>query len=399
MTQPNTAHSVTSLPVPDTAARRVSEELALHIKHLIHEQGGKIGFNQFMMASLYQPGLGYYSAGSRKFGAEGDFVTAPEVSSIFSKCLARQCAQIINNLEKGIILELGAGTGIMARDILLELDKQDALPEEYWILEVSADLKQRQQQLINELPPALKQRVKWLDGLPQEKFTGLILANEVLDALPIHRFVKKKNTFQELHVGIEQDEFVWTEAQAGNELLTALEQLERNLKNPLPDTYVSEINMGLEKWLSALESVLAQGVMLFIDYGYTEAEYYHAERNQGTLLCHYRHRVHADPFLYPGLQDITASVDFTALAETADHLGLHVSGYTTQAYFLFGCALEDVLTELNALDIKQQTQIAQQVRTLTIPEEMGERFKVMALTKEYTDSLQGFSIMDQRVRL
>lgn len=399
MTQSNLSSITAALPEPGKDALQLSEKLVSHIRGLISEQGGSISFDQYMAASLYTPGLGYYSAGSRKFGAEGDFVTAPEISSLFSRCLANQCAEIFNELGTSILLELGAGTGVMAREILLELEKQNSLPEQYWILEVSADLKQRQEELITESIPHLRDRIKWLDSLPDEKFTGVVLANEVLDALPVRRFVKAGNTLREMKVGLGEGRFAWLEEQADDGLLTALNKLESNINTSLPDTYVSEINLGLQDWLSALETILESGAMLFIDYGYSESDYYHIERKQGTLLCHYRHRVHADPFLYPGLQDITASVNFTALAEIADQLGLGVNGYTTQAYFLFGCGLESLLADMNTLDIKLQTKIAQEVRMLTMPEEMGERFQVMALTKNYNNPMQGFSVMDQRVRL
>jgi len=387
------------LPTPEQNALIQSEKMIECIKAVLIEQGGVISFDEYMKLVLYEPGLGYYSAGSRKFGSEGDFVTAPELSPIFSQCLAIQCAQVLNELGDGTILELGAGTGAMARDILLELEKQKALPEKYLILEVSADLKQRQQEQLKETIPHLFDRVVWLDSLPEEKITGVILANEVLDALPVKRFKKTSTGFKELKVGLGENQFIWVDTDTEDTLLKNLEGLEEDLSTPFPDNYISEINTQLEAWLSGLESVLDRGVMFFIDYGYSAAEYYHLERTDGSLLCHYRHRVHSDPFYYPGLQDITSSANFTAVAECADSMGLHVSGYTNQTYFLFGCGLEELLADMNQLDIKAQTKIAQQVRILTMPEEMGERFKVMALTKEYDHDLRGFALMDQRVRL
>ncbi len=399
MTQSKPSNIEPALPVPEEDALLQSEKLIVHVKDLIKEQGGVIGFDQYMSTVLYEPGLGYYSAGSRKFGAEGDFVTAPEISPLFSQCLAFQCAQVLNELGSSVILELGAGTGIMARDILLELEKLGLLPESYFILEVSADLKQRQQELLNESIPHLIERVIWLDSLPQESFAGLILANEILDALAARRFKKGSGSFKELKVALDNDEFIWAEDDANAELEKALIQLEHDLPNPLPEGYVSEINTNTKKWLSGLESVLQRGVMLFIDYGYSTSDYYHPDRVDGTLLCHYRHRVHADPFFYPGLQDITTSVNFTDVAECADSLGLHVNGYTNQAYFLFGCGLENIIADIASQNIKLHTETTQQVRKLTMPEEMGERFKVIALTKDYDQSLIGFSIMDQRIRL
>jgi SAM-dependent MidA family methyltransferase len=399
MTQSKPLNIDPVLPVPETAALRQSEKLVSHIKNLINEQGGSIGFDQYMSTVLYEPGLGYYSAGSRKFGVDGDFVTAPEISPLFSQCLAYQSAQVLNELGSGKILELGAGTGVMARDLLLELEKLDLLPEKYFILEVSADLKQRQQQLLNESIPHLIERISWLDGLPEKSFNGLILANEILDALTVKRFKKSSDSFKEMKVAIDNDEFIWLEHDLDLELEKTLNQLESELSDPVPEDYVSEINVNTKQWLSGLESVLQKGVMLFIDYGYSQQEYYHPERADGSLLCHYRHHVHADPFVYPGLQDITASVNFTEVAESAYSLGLHVSGYTNQAYFLFGCGLEKLLTDIASLDSKSHVEVTQQVKMLTLPEEMGERFKVIALTKEFEPALIGFSILDQRVRL
>lgn len=399
MTQSKPLNIEAAMPAPEEAALLQSEKLVVHIKNLIKEQGGAIGFEQYMSAVLYEPGLGYYSAGSRKFGAEGDFVTAPEISPLFSQCLAFQCAQVLNHFDSGSILELGAGTGVMARDLLLELEKLDLLPETYFILEVSADLKQRQQELLNESIPHLFERIVWLDSLPEQAFSGLILANEILDALAVKRFKKSSGEFRELKIALDNNEFIWIEDDADTGLEETLTQLEAQLPEPFAEEYISEINTNTKEWLSGLNSVLQRGVMLFIDYGYSQQEYYHPERIDGSLLCHYRHHVHADPFFYPGLQDITASVNFTDVAESADSLGLHVSGYTNQAYFLFGCGLERLLADIASLDIKSHTEITQQVKKLTMPEEMGERFKVIALTKEFDQGLIGFSIMDQRVRL
>ncbi len=399
MTQSKQENFESALPIPEDAALLLSEKLIQRIKALIKEQGGSIGFDQYMTTVLYEPGLGYYSAGSRKFGAEGDFVTAPEISSLFSQCLAYQCAQILNEIQYSAILELGAGTGVMARDILLELEQLDLLPRSYFILEVSADLRQRQQELLNDSIPHIAERVVWLDSLPEQPFNGLILANEILDALAVKRFKKVSGGFKELKVGFDNDAFFWLQNDAETELEKVLSQLERDLPNPFPEGYVSEINLNTKQWLSGLESILQCGAMFFIDYGYSASDYYHPERIDGSLLCHYRHRVHTDPFFYPGLQDITASVNFTDVAECADSLGLHVSGYTNQAYFLFGCGLEKIIADIATLNTKSHVETTQQVKKLTMPEEMGEYFKVIALTKDFDRSLIGFSIMDQRVRL
>ncbi len=399
MTQSKLIKAESTLPFPDQHALIQSEKLINRIKASIHMQGGSISFDEYMKLALYEPGLGYYSAGSYKFGAEGDFVTAPELSPIFSQCLANQCEQILNDLGAGTILELGAGTGAMARDILLELEKQNSLPEQYMILEISADLKQRQQYNLKETIPHLFDRVVWLDTLPEKGITGVILANEVLDSLPVKRFKKTSTGFKEMKVGLGDNQFVWVDSYAEGELLKNIEGLENKLSILFPNNYISEINTRLVQWLNGLKKVLNKGVMIFIDYGYSAAEYYHPERMDGSLLCHYRHRVHSDPFYNIGLQDITCSANFTAVAECADSIGFHVNGYTNQTYFLFGSGLEELLANMDELGIKERTQIAQQVRILTTPEEMGERFKVMALTTEYDNNLKGFALMDQRVRL
>ena len=400
MTQLN---NVTDLPTPDPDALAQSKKLVQRIKQNIKAHENALAFDAYMSQALYEPGLGYYSAGARKFGEAGDFVTAPEISSLFSRCLANQCRQVIEQLSCPVIMELGAGSGIMACDILTELDRHNALPDAYWILEVSADLKQRQQQLLKERAPFFYDKVCWLEQLPNAQFNGVILANEVVDALPIKRFVKKDTGFYELGVAIHDDQFCWIEMSTSKGMLASLNKLETVLDNSFPDGYISEINLHMPDWLDSLARPLAQGVMFVLDYGYSRKEYYHPDRNQGTLLCYYRHRVHDDPFFYPGLQDITASVDFTALAENAVAVGMDVKGYTTQAYFLLGSGLEALAAGEQGQDIKQQTVIAQQLRTLTLPGEMGEKVKVMALGRgldgDLGDELMGFSINDLCHRL
>ncbi len=398
MTQASLHNTISSLPEPDEQAMKLSSLLSDSIKSLIEKNSGSIGFDRYMQACLYEPGLGYYSAGSRKFGAAGDFITAPELSPLFSRCLAAQCVQVLNDQSSGVILEVGAGSGRMACDILLEMEQQNILPEEYWILEVSADLIERQKQLVSEIIPQHLNRIKWLDKLPIEKFNGIILANEVVDALPIRRFNKVNNIFYELKVKHYGDRFGWTSDQADKELVSAIELLEEKY-GPWPENYYSEINLLLDGWVKSFSDIIKKGLMLIIDYGYPGSDYYHTEREDGTLLCHYRHHAHSDPFLYPGLQDISSSVNFTALAESADSNGLNVCGYTTQAYFLIACGLEKLIGDITSKDIKSQTEIGHQARKLTLPEEMGEKFKVMALSKNYTSPLLGFSVMDQRVRL
>ncbi|MFU8797331.1 MAG: class I SAM-dependent methyltransferase [Gammaproteobacteria bacterium] len=328
---------------------------------------GIISFARYMELALYAPGLGYYSAGLRKFGPGGDFVTAPEISPLFSRCIAKQCAQI-----SGDVLELGAGTGTMAAEIL-----RHYTPNHYYILEVSADLKQRQQETLKNYS-----NVTWLTGIP-ETFTGIILANEVLDALPVHRFRIHHHHILEAYVRWENDTFTWhydTPTSPG--LLEAVKELN------LASDYESEIHLTIPPFINTLGTMLKKGVILFIDYGFSRAEYYHPQRNQGTLMCHYQHRSHPNPLILTGQQDITAHIDFTALGEAAIASGFHVKGYTTQAAFLLALGLLDH----HSPDPAKQLAISQQIQKLIQPHEMGELFKAMAFTKNFDQPLLGFSL-------
>ena len=387
------------LPEPEPAAFSHSRRLIEHIREEIINHGGHIPFERYMEMALYAPGLGYYSAGSGKFGGQGDFITAPEVSPLFSYCLARQCEQIINRHEDSIILELGAGTGVMASDLIAALQRRDCLPSEYWILEISADLRERQQQLLKTRQPAYINRIKWLDRLPDKAFTGVILANEVLDALPVHRIKLSEGTIYEMHVEQSEGRFKWSAVPAGEELGQQVDLIFNTLKQPLGEGYETEVNSRLPAFIASLSYILDTGMMLFIDYGYPRSEYYHPQRSDGTLLCHYRHRAHNDPFLFPGLQDITASVDFTAVAEAADQAGLDVRGFTNQASFLIACGLEELVNEFINEGDTISPETARQIKYLTLPAEMGERFKAMALTRNFDEPLLGFRLVDQRYRL
>lgn len=369
-------------PAPDALAH--SARLAQRIRAAMEEAGGAIPFSRYMELALYAPGLGYYSAGARKFGVAGDFVTAPEISSLFSRCLARQCAEVLQETG-GSILELGAGSGVMAADMLLELQALGALPDEYLILEVSAELKERQRHTLAAKATGLASRVRWLDALP-DQFTGVIVGNEVLDALPVERFLKRPGGFDEYCVRIEGEGFAWDTRPAGAQLAAVLQAFETTLPAPLAAGYVSEIGLGLMPLVSSLAGSLERGALLLLDYGYPRNAYYHAERSMGTLMCHYRQRAHDDPFLYPGLQDITAHVDFTAVAEAGTASGLELAGYTTQAHFLMALGVAG----LAGADMRA----AQQVKLLTLPEEMGERFKAIGLSKGLDCSLSGFALRD-----
>ncbi len=388
--------SVRDLPVPSAEALAHSERLAALIREAMATAGGCLGFDQYMELALYAPGLGYYSAGSRKFGEAGDFVTAPELSPLFSRCLARQCAEVLAAIHDGAILEFGAGSGVMAADILGELERCDALPSKYYILELSADLRERQQETLRQRVPQLSERIVWLDGLPDAGFRGVVLANEVLDAMPVQRFRIDNNGPRELCVASYGEDFVLQRREPAAELLQRLRRLQEECS--LDEGYESEINLRAEEWVRGLGEFLTEGVALLIDYGFPRSEFYHAQRSRGTLMCHYRHRAHEDALILPGLQDITAHVDFTAVAEAAVDTGLSVRGYTSQADFLIANGLTAFLAEAQG-DAREQLTLSAQVKRLTMPGEMGELFKVMALSRGWQGTLQGFALRDNRGRL
>ena len=383
--------------LPPLTADEAAHSRALedHIRDEIEARGGWIGFARFMELALYEPGLGYYSAGARKLGAAGDFVTAPEVAPVFSRCVARQCAEVLATLGGGEILEFGAGSGAMAAVLLDELARLEALPARYCILDVSADLRERQRATLAQACPQLLERVAWLDRLPKA-FTGVMLANEVLDAMPVERFVIRGAVVNELGVTWQLGRLEWSEIRAGAPLETAVRDIERGIGEALPDGFTSELNLRLGGWFAGLAGALTSGVLLAIDYGLPRREYYTAERCMGTMLCHYRHRFHDDPFTRIGLQDIGAWVDFSAAADAAQAAGLTVAGFTTQAHFLIGCGIGSYMSEVSNLDLVQRLNLSRQAMLLTLPGEMGERFKALGLARGYHAPLSGFSVRDLR---
>ena len=388
------------LPAPDLIAAAHSARLLDQIRATIAAAGGAISFARFMKLALYAPGLGYYCAGTRKFGAGGDFITAPELSPLFSRALARQCREILDGLGGGAILELGAGSGIMAADLLQELQALNTLPESYAILELSGELRDRQRQTLAERIPDLLERVVWLDTLPEAgSLRGLVLGNEVLDALPVERFCITPHGPRRLEVAWTDAGLAWREGAEDSAVTAKVAQLEAELGWRLPEGYGSEYAPRLPDWLQAVAEPLAAGALLFIDYGYPRRDYYHPERVTGTLQCHYRHRAHDNPLLLPGLQDITAHVDFSAVAEAAEIAGLAVAGYTAQNHFLFGCGLLELLTETDPVDTVCYLEQARQVKLLTLPGEMGDRFQAIALTRNLDIPLRGFAFRDGRRRL
>ena len=373
------------LPLPSTQALLQSERLVRMILEEIAASGGWISFARYMELALYSPGLGYYSAGAEKFGAAGDFVTAPEISPLFTQCLARQVSQILS-ITGGEILELGAGTGKLVCDLLQALDAQNMTPEHYFILEVSGELQSRQQALISTLPEKLAQRVKWLDKLPQH-FAGMILANEVFDALPVHVVAWRRQGIYERGVAFVDGKFSWKER-----LLDKGELFDVASSLHLPVDYLSEIHLTACALVRSLATMLDQGVILVIDYGFGASEYYHPQRNWGTLMCHHRQQAHDDPFYLPGLQDITAHVNFSALLESAGDLRL--LGYTTQAQFLVNCGIAEILSK-TAPDDALYLPLASAAQKLLSPAEMGELFKVLALGNNVSQQLIGFRSGDK----
>jgi len=379
---------LTTLPLPAAEAQAISNRLCDLIHHDIAAQGGWIPFSRFMELALYTPGLGYYSAGSRKLGKDGDFVTAPEISPLFGRSLARQVADIMLQ-SAPVILELGAGSGKLAIDILGELERIGSLPERYDILEVSADLRERQQATLQTCIPHLATRVNWLDTLP-EKISGVMIANEVLDALPVNLVRWGKMDIAERGVVSKGAEFAWHEQATENTVLRGFAQ-----KISVPDNYLSEISLAAIRLISTLCGRLERGALLFIDYGFGASEYYHPQRSEGTLMCHYRHHSHDDPFFLPGLQDITSHVDFSAVAENALAQGLNLLGYTTQANFLINCGITDFLAEQDPEKLRDYLPLSIQLQKLTSPAEMGDLFKVIALGKGMEEPLRGFSRGDK----
>jgi SAM-dependent MidA family methyltransferase len=390
--------NISGLPEPDKASAEHSRELSVKIQQLIAEKGGAIPFSEFMNLALYAPAMGYYVAGQRRFGAQGDFVTAPELGDVFGRCLARQVAQILSTMNGECdVLEFGAGSGRLAVSLIKELEHLDVLPERYLILETSPDLQQRQQQTIRQQVPQHVERFVWLDSMPEQAINGVILANEVLDAMPVEIFaVDEEGNSQQYLVRAAEDGFQWDSRLAEGNLAEQITHLQ------LSSGYISELNPAVDGWIAMLAQGLEQGVVLLIDYGFPRHEYYHPQRSAGTLMCHYRHHSHGDPLTLVGIQDSTAHVDFTAVAEAAVAAELDVLGFTTQANFLLGSGLAELIPAgINNEEklTKEQLSMNHEIQMLTSPAEMGELFKVIALGKNFDQQLAGFGFKDMRGKL
>ena len=386
-----------ALPPAPPEALEHSRRLCALIADDIRAAGGWIDFARYMELALYAPGLGYYAAGSRKLGADGDFTTAPEISPLFGQCLARQAAQV---LEQGFtdILEVGAGSGALAATLLEELERLGRLPERYLVLELSPDLRERSRDTLARRVPHLLERVAWLNVLPPA-FSGLVLGNEVLDAMPVHVFERTADTVIEMGVttthGTEAGSdgkpargFDWAPAPASRQSALPADVDPQWFAGP---GYRSEVQLVAQGFVRSIGAMLERGAAIFIDYGFPRAEYYHPQRAQGTLMCHYRHRAHADPFILPGLQDITSHVDFSAMAWAAHHAGMEVLGYTSQAAFLVNCGITELLARVGPADAARYLPLANQANRLLSPAEMGELFKAIAFGRRLDTPLLGFA--------
>jgi len=381
----DTAHSTApsgQLPAPGADALAASGALSERIAAEIHAASGWISFERYMTMALYEPTLGYYAGGAAKLGAEGDFVTAPEMGTLFARTLAGQLAEALD--PEDAILELGAGSGALAQALIEALVARGKQPR-YLILEPSSELRARQQ-------ARLGSSAQWL-STPPETFRGVILANEVVDAIPVHALAWTANEILERGVTLEHGRFAWADRPAGGPLLRAARGLD--LASPASGRYESELGLPAAAWIRTLGEVLADGVLLLIDYGFPRREFYHPQRSSGTLMCHYRHRAHADPFFLPGLQDITAHVDFSALADSARDSGLELLGYTTQAQFLLNAGILDLLAEVDAADARRYAPLAAEAQRLLSPAEMGELFKVIAFGRGEARRLSGFARGDR----
>jgi len=383
---------MSSLPIPNADAQALSQQLALLIQDKISQNGGWLSFADYMHMALYTPGLGYYSGGAKKFGMGGDFVTAPEISPLFAQAMANQVAQVLVETQ-GDVLELGAGSGRLAVDLLLALQALNQLPAHYFILEVSTYLRQVQRESIQKsLPANLAERVIWLDALP-DNFVGVMLGNEVLDAVPVHLIYKPTSTDAQAlcERGVAfNGEFYWQDKP-----LRAGKLLDLVRAYELPDDYLTEVSPAALGLVASLASALSHGAIILVDYGFSAREYYHPQRNLGTLMCHYQHYAHVDPLVYVGLQDITAHVDFSRVANAGEHNGLALMGFCSQAQFLMNCGILEIMSQVSPHDMARYAPLAAAAQKLLSPAEMGDLFKVIALCKRLGQPLIGFAAGDK----
>ncbi|WP_321846989.1 class I SAM-dependent methyltransferase [Paraburkholderia bannensis] len=396
------AHEPASLPVPEPIALAQSEALAATLRAEIAAAGGWLPFDRYMERTLYAPGLGYYSGGSRKFGLladdGSDFVTAPEMSPLFAATLARAVGEALAASGTRALMEFGAGTGRLAAGVMLALEALGVPFDSYSIVDLSGELRERQRDTIAQRAPHLLERVQWLDALPAS-FEGVVIGNEVLDAMPVRLFARKDAVWHERGVAVNADNaFVFSDrpAMSGRDadwaqgvpgsVLAAIDG---------SDDYVAETHEAALAFTRTVCAMLTRGAAFFIDYGFPESEYYHPQRVQGTLMCHYRHRAHDDPFLYPGLQDITAHVEFTGIAQAGVETGADLLGYTSQARFLMNAGITEVLGEIDVSDVARFIPAANAVQKLVSEAEMGELFKVIAFSRGIDSTIAAFARGDR----
>ena len=389
------------LPDPGPEARAHAERLLALIGEEIERRGGAIPFSRYLELALYTPGLGYYGGPLPKLGGPGDFVTAPEVSPLFGRCLARQAAEVMAAQPDATVLELGAGSGALAAEVLTTLAGLGCLPGRYLILEVSGELAQRQAETLARRAPTLAGRVSWLERWPEALIDGVILANEVLDAVPFHRVRRGPaghGELGELYVTAQGGRLAGRWGPPSSQAVRrAIAEVEADLGAALPPGYVAEVSPERDAWVSSVGDALRAGLALLTDYGYPRREYYHPQRADGTLMCHYRHRAHGDPLALTGLQDVTAHVDFTGAARAAERAGLRTAGFVSQADFLLATGILDEVAA--AGDEGERTARASEVRRLTFPGQMGEAFKVLGLSRGLDLDPVGFALRDRRGRL
>lgn len=388
-----------SFPPVSREALTNSKEVTLLLSQAIARHGGRIGFDQFMDIAMFASGRGYYDSINKIFGDDGDFTTAPETSPFFGQCIAQQILQVMAQMGQTNILEFGAGSGILAQTILTELGKYNCLPQTYNIYDISPSLRKRQYLRLKDNLPHLIDKLVWLDDIP-EYFNGIILANEVLDAMPVHRVVFRRNLHhEETYVTIKNGKLVLEEGPLSS--ISLKNEMEKIMLvcPDIQDGYRSEINLGLKQWAARISQSLGKGLVLLIDYGFTRREYYQPINHQGNLMCYFQHRAHDDPLLYPGIQDVTCHADFSLIAEAFQEQGLKVAGYTNQAFFLAGCGLEALYQKLDTSDEKKIIQHTRGLEQLILPNAMGETFKVIALTKGLNEGLIGFSALNQKETL
>jgi SAM-dependent MidA family methyltransferase len=385
------------LPPPGDEACAVSQALTKKIGQAISDNTGCLPFDDFMGMALYEPGLGYYSNGLTPFGEQGDFITAPESGQLFGRCLARSIASVLAQLDGGDVLELGAGSGVLAGVVIEELQRLGVMPRRYLILERTAAMRDLQQKYLRDVSASCDIAVEWLDQMPDDPIDGVVFGNEVADALPVNRFRWQDGQVECHGVG-------WDGKNLSNCSISAKDSMTRYVCGLAQDygwqtTYQSEYCPSLSAWVSSLSGCVGRGVLMLIDYGYGRAEYYHPQRTMGTLMCHYRHQAHPDPLWYPGLQDITAFVDFTTIAEAATDAGMGLLGYTSQAQFLMGCGIDTLLSAVDPEDTRRYLMLSNEAKRLMLPSEMGERFKVIGFSRGLGQDMLGFTARDLRSRL